>query len=370
MTPIAKSAAIDEIIRLRPSVSWVERPEDVIELFFGNTRRQKSIRVARPLVDVLRLMDGTNSLATIANSLSIPTNQLLTWVSQLIEWSAAERVSVAEWLQSKEWRRSLHMLADFVPDYDLQEIWSRIAEAEFVILGCGAVGSWVADGIARMGGMRFVLIDPDTVALTNLNRSLFTASDVGSAKTEVLARYLGAINPETNVVVHQDSIATAADLARLVPTHPNQIIVSCIDYPTVDVAAGLANRFCVENGIPLVVAGGYNLHLSLIGITVIPGKTACFNCSLLNLKQSQGQDNFQVKKLPRPYRNIGNIAPLAAITASIASMEAIRAAVKDDRLPPAMQNRRGEFNYLGESFNWMSLAMRQDCKVCAHLLQA
>lgn len=365
MTPIAKFAAIDEVIRLRPSVSWVERPDDVIEFFFGNTRRQKSVRVARPLVEALKQMNGANSLATIATNLSIASGQLLAWVSQLIEWSAAERVCVAEWIQDKAWRRSLHILADFIPDYDLQKTWSRIEDTEFVILGCGAVGSWAADGITRMGGKRFVLVDPDIVALSNLNRSLFTASNVGSAKTAMLAQRLRSINGEVNVVEHQENITTLADLERLISGHTHQVIVSCIDYPSVDVAAALANRFCVGNGIPLVVAGGYNLHLSLIGITVIPGKTACFDCSLTYLKKSRSQDQLQVKKLPRPYRNIGNIAPLAAITASIACMEAIRVAAQDDRFPPVMQNRRGEFNFMGETFNWMDIPRQPDCKTCA-----
>ncbi len=369
MTFIAKFAAIDEVIRIRPSVSWVERPDNVIEFFFGNTRRQKRLRVASPLVAALKQMNGANSLATIARNLSIAPDRLKDWASELIDWSVAERIGIAEWIQDMTWRRSLHMLADFIPDYDLQGIWKRLEETEFVILGCGAVGSWVADGIARIGGQRFVLVDPDTVALSNLNRSLFSASDVGCAKTKATAQRLRAINSEIGVLEHQESISSLGDLVRLIPHHARQVIVSCIDFPSVDVAAGVANRFCVERRIPLIVAGGYNLHLSLIGITVIPGKTACFDCSLIHLKQTLGQDGLQVKKLPRPNRNIGNVAPLAAITASVASMEAIRLAVDDDRLPPAMTGRRGEYNFMGETFDWMQIPRQPDCKTCSSAIE-
>jgi molybdopterin/thiamine biosynthesis adenylyltransferase len=365
VTQIAKSAAIDDVIRIRPSVSWVERPDNVIEFFLGNTRRQKRVRVASALVAALKQMNGANSLAAIACNLSIAPDQLRDWASELIDWSVAERISVAEWIQDLTWRRSLHMLADFIPDYDLQKSWKRLEETEFIILGCGAVGSWVADGIARIGGQRFVLVDPDTVALSNLNRSLFSASDVGLAKTTATAKRLRAIHSAVMVVEHKEGVKSSQDLGRMIPHDGHQVIVSCIDFPSVDVAAGLANRFCVERSIPLIVAGGYNLHLSLIGITIIPGETACFDCSLSYLKKSLGQDCLQVKKLPRPNRNIGNIAPLAAITASIASMEAIRVALDDDRLPAVMKGRRGEYNFMEEIFDWIQIPRQLDCKSCS-----
>lgn len=367
MIQIAKSAAIDEKIRLRPSVSWVERANNEIEFFYGNTRRQKSYIVSLPLVKALRQLNGEQTLELIAQDLSIPSHQILAWATKLIESSAAERISVAEWVQSSPWRRSLTLLADFIPDYDLQDVWSRIGETQFVILGCGAVGSWVADGIARMGGNRFLIIDPDTVALSNLNRSLYTADDVGEFKTTALANRLREINSNAVIEEQRESINATSDLDRLVVLNNNHVVISCIDQPSVDIAAGITNLFCVSNGIPLVVAGGYNLHLSLIGITVIPGKTACFDCSLTHLKRSQLGDQLQVKKLPRPSRNIGNIAPLAAITASIAGMEAIRVAARDLRISPAMQNRRGEFNFMGDEFYWMDIPKQIDCPTCSNL---
>lgn len=365
MTSIAKFAVIDDVVRLRPSVSWVERPEDQIEFFFGNTRRQKTLRVEESLLSALGLMNGSNSLADIASQLSISHSRILDWTSHLINCSAVERVVIAEWIESSAWRRSLHMLADFIPDHDLKGVWNLIETTEFVILGCGAVGSWVADGIARMGGKRFVLVDPDTVVLSNLNRSLFDASDVGHQKTVAIARSLRRIYGNMTVEEHQEHILTQADLARLITPKTNQVVVSCMDYPNVDVAASLANRFCVINGVPLVVAGGYNLHLSLIGLSVVPGRTACFDCSLTYLRKALDPERLQLKKLPRQNRNIGNIAPLAAITASVASMEAIRLAIHDDRLPPVMKGRRGEFNFLDESFNWMDIPMQSDCPTCS-----
>ncbi|MCX8517866.1 MAG: ThiF family adenylyltransferase [Rhodoferax sp.] len=225
----------------------------------------------------------------------------------------------------------------------------------------------MADGIARMGGKRFVLVDPDTVVLSNLNRSLFDASDIGHHKTFAVARRLHNICPDVNVIKHQEYILQLEDLVRLIIPKVNQVVVSCMDFPNVDMAAKCANEYCVKNLIPLVVAGGYNLHLSLIGLSVIPSKTACFDCSLTYLRKALAPELLQVKKLPRQFRNIGNVAPLAAITGSIASMEAIRLAIRDERLPPAMTGKRGEFNFIDEIFDWMEIPKQADCKTCSHL---
>nr|WP_314622905.1 ThiF family adenylyltransferase [uncultured Noviherbaspirillum sp.] len=370
MIPIAKYAEIDQKVRLRPSVSWVERENAVIEFFFANTRKRKSVRVIESLVAALRQMDGKQSLAKIAENLSIPCEQLLAWTNKLIDWSAVERMSIAEWVESSPWRRTLHMLEDFIPDFDLQQVWQRIGDTQYVILGCGAVGSWVADGIVRMGGRKFLLVDPDRVAPSNLNRSLFSATDVGAFKTLAISQRIRSIKGEAVVTEFREMIASPSDVGALIESRNAQVLISCMDHPSVDVAAGWVNQVCIAHGIPLVIAGGYNLHLSLLGITIIPGQTACFECSLIHLRKLQAKNNLQVKKLPRPYRNIGNVAPLAAITASIASMEAVRVAANHTQFSPSMTNRRGEFNFMDEVFGWIDIPRQPECKVCSDLIRS
>lgn len=95
MIPIAESAAIADIVRIRPAVSWVESKDSIIEFFFGNTRRQKRVKVTPQLVAAMRHMNGNSNLASIAGLLEIPQLQLLDWTSQLIEWSVVERMEVA-----------------------------------------------------------------------------------------------------------------------------------------------------------------------------------------------------------------------------------------------------------------------------------
>ena len=65
--------------------------------------------------------------------------------------------------------------------------------------------------------------------------------------------------------------------------------------------------------------------VSLIGMSVIPGKTACYHCGRLTIEERQGNELDDLRKLARLRRNIGNLGPLAAISASFAVSEVIRA---------------------------------------------
>lgn len=65
-----------------------------------------------------------------------------------------------------------------------------------LIAGLGGVGGTALECLARSGIQHFILIDDDTVNVTNLNRQiLFLESDVGQRKTEVAYRRIKAINP-------------------------------------------------------------------------------------------------------------------------------------------------------------------------------
>lgn len=64
------------------------------------------------------------------------------------------------------------------------------------IIGCGSVGSTVAELLVRFGLKDFVLYDFDIVSSHNLVNQMFVASDMGKEKTECLKNHMLAINPE------------------------------------------------------------------------------------------------------------------------------------------------------------------------------
>lgn len=70
------------------------------------------------------------------------------------------------------------------------------ATARIHIIGCGAVGSLLAETIARMGFTNITLYDFDVVCSHNIANQLYVESDVGKLKVDALAERLLAINPD------------------------------------------------------------------------------------------------------------------------------------------------------------------------------
>ena len=61
----------------------------------------------------------------------------------------------------------------------------KLAHSRILIVGCGALGTYAAEQLARTGVNHLLLIDPDKVEESNLQRqTLFTQEDIGLAKVE------------------------------------------------------------------------------------------------------------------------------------------------------------------------------------------
>ena len=64
------------------------------------------------------------------------------------------------------------------------------------IIGCGSVGSTIAENLARCGVKNMVLYDFDDVEAHNIVNQMFRQQDVGKPKVEALRDILVDINPE------------------------------------------------------------------------------------------------------------------------------------------------------------------------------
>lgn len=69
------------------------------------------------------------------------------------------------------------------------------------VLGIGGVGSFAAEALARMGIGRIIMIDKDTVDITNVNRQIHALiSTVGQPKAELMKERIELINPECEAI--------------------------------------------------------------------------------------------------------------------------------------------------------------------------
>jgi adenylyltransferase/sulfurtransferase len=128
----------------------------------------------------------------------------------------------------------------------------RLLASTALVLGCGALGSVVADMLARAGVGRLVIVDRDLVELTNLQRQvLFDEQDAAGAtpKAEAARRRLARINSGIEVKAVVDDLNH-----RNIERHAagaNVIVDGVDNFET----RYLANDFAVKHGVPYIYGG-------------------------------------------------------------------------------------------------------------------
>ena len=70
------------------------------------------------------------------------------------------------------------------------------------IIGCGSVGSTLAENIARLGVKKFDLWDFDVVEPHNIANQMFTRNDIGRTKIEAVSDLILSINDEAEIKLH------------------------------------------------------------------------------------------------------------------------------------------------------------------------
>lgn len=154
-----------------------------------------------------------------------------------------------------------------------------LKNATIMVLGVGGVGSHCIEALARSGVGTLILVDNDTVSLTNINRqSIAYHSTVGRYKTHVMKERILDINPEAEVITHEMFV---------LPDNMNQLFDRKVDYiiDAIDtVTAKLALVvFAKEHEIPMIscMGTGNKLHPELFKITDISKTSVCPLCKVM-----------------------------------------------------------------------------------------
>ncbi len=86
-----------------------------------------------------------------------------------------------------------------------QEALQKLKNSKVAIFGIGGVGSYVVEALARSGVGSFVLVDKDTVSISNLNRQLIATLDtIGKNKVDIAKERILSINPNAKVKTFAD----------------------------------------------------------------------------------------------------------------------------------------------------------------------
>ena len=68
-----------------------------------------------------------------------------------------------------------------------KENLEKLNKSKVAVFGIGGVGSFVVEGLARAGMGKFLLVDNDTIDITNINRQIHAnINTVGKNKVDVM----------------------------------------------------------------------------------------------------------------------------------------------------------------------------------------
>ncbi len=85
-----------------------------------------------------------------------------------------------------------------------QENIFKLKKSKVAVFGIGGVGSYVVEGLVRVGVGNIVLIDDDIISKSNINRQIHALySSIGRPKVEIMKERVLDINPEINLDAYQ-----------------------------------------------------------------------------------------------------------------------------------------------------------------------
>jgi len=187
----------------------------------------------------------------------------------------------------------------------------RLVDSTALVVGCGALGSVIAETLARAGVGRLRIVDRDFVELHNLQRQvLYDESDVkeGLPKAIAAERKLSRINSSISIDPHIadlthrniDQIALGADV----------IVDGTDNFET----RFLLNDFALQHRVPWIYGGCIGSEGQTM--TIVPGEGNCLHCLMADGPPPPGTT---------PGCDVaGILGPVVNVVASLQSVEAIK----------------------------------------------
>lgn len=115
------------------------------------------------------------------------------------------------------------------------------------IVGCGGLGGYLAEYLARIGIMDLVLIDGDVFETSNLNRQLYAEpATLGKYKATVTGEQIYRINPDIHVSIYN---------VMLTAENADMLIAGCdvvLDGLDTVVSRKILKEACTKAGIPYI----------------------------------------------------------------------------------------------------------------------
>lgn len=196
----------------------------------------------------------------------------------------------------------------------------KLSSSTVVIVGVGGVGSYLATSLAMMGVEKLILVDNDSVELSNTSRQiLYTEKDIGKSKVALAKQKLPLYNRELHVDAHQIFVKSVKDLAFLRHEKQVDLIINCSDEPRGEIQ-GIIDELATEIKTAWLHCGPFNQTKVILGPLFIPGETKPYQDRLKN----RLFDKDKRVKAINSRMHSGMFASLNGIAAKMATVETLK----------------------------------------------
>ncbi|MBI5974626.1 ThiF family adenylyltransferase [Staphylococcus canis] len=189
-----------------------------------------------------------------------------------------------------------------------EEGQAKISQKSALIVGMGALGTHVSEGLVRAGIGKIIIIDRDYIEHSNLQRqTLFTEKDADESIPKVIAaeRALRDIRQDVTIEAFIDHV-DAAFLAQYVPE---------VDV-VIDATDNFETRMLINDAAyyyqkPWIYGGV--VQSTYVEAAFIPGETPCFQCLVP-----------QIPSMNLTCDTVGVIQPAVTMTTSLQIRDALK----------------------------------------------
>lgn len=329
-------------LKIKDSLYILRDSEDNYIFISTATRRVKKFQVDSLVKNVICSLETETSESDLLDQLSSGYKiQDIILCLQALEKEGIVRRYEKDIERSRYFRQLLFL--DELTDSreETLEVQRSIENSKVAVFGVGGVGTWIVNGLYQIGVGEIRITDPDVVEETNLNRQLFFDSrDIGRYKVDVIKEKLR----DANIVSFKRRIEPQQNLEDIVSGC--NFLVNCADSPSIAETTKIIDRYASKNEISYCVAGGYNLHLGMIGPIIIPKVTRTFNDFIEYQKRMDPLKNLYMIK---DIKQTGNLGPIAGAVANIQVMEIFKYLTGKGRIN---LNRFAEIDFMSFSVEW------------------
>lgn len=219
----------------------------------------------------------------------------------------------------------------------------KLRNSKITLIGCGALGTTIANNLARCGIGNITIVDRDIIELNNLQRqSLYDENDIGMPKASTLSNKLKKINSDIKIkpiIVDLNN----KNIEKIIKN--SDLVLDGTDNMQIRF---LINDVCVKNNIPWIYGGA--IKTEGMTMNIIPHKTPCLRCLIENIPKPGSLPTCDT---------VGVLNTIPSVIADIQSTETIKIILNEE-----INDGLIVYDIWTHDFKNYKIKRRRDCKCC------